>query len=339
MKVRAGLSAVLLIAAAGAACSGSDGGGTPPSTLMIANGPTSGDGQHAAVDAGLALPLQVLVTDNGAPKVDATVTWSTTNAGVVLTPAGNTGADGLTTATVTLGTKSGPDTVRATLSGATGSPVRFIVFADPGAASKLGFTVEPHAAQTAVALVPNVRVAVQDAHGNTVTSAADAVTLAFSNNPSGATLAGAGPINAVSGVATFPALAVSLAGAGYTLTATSGGLTGATSQAFTVTDIPPPPLAITVTVGTGILFRSVRNNSQNPAVDTLSVGGTVTWNRVGGSHNVRSTGTPSFPSSFGGNPANTVMGATYSAQFNTTGTYQYNCGIHGAAMSGRVVVK
>lgn len=339
MEIRAGLSALLLIAAAGVACGGSDGGGTPPSTLTIAKGPASGDGQHATVAAGLTLPLQVLVTEDGSPKEGATVTWTTNNAGVVVTPAGNTGADGLTTATVTLGTKAGPDTIRAALSGATGSPVRFIVFADPGAAAKLGFTVEPHAAQTAVALVPNVRVAVQDANGNTVTSAADAVTLAYDNNPSGATLAGAGPINAASGVATFPALAVSLAGTGYTLTATSGALTAATSAAFNVTDIPPAPSAISVNVGTGILFKSVRNNSQNPAVDTLAVGGTVTWTRVGGSHNVRSTGSPSFPSSFGGNPTNTVMGTTYQAQFNNAGTYQYNCGIHGTAMTGRVVVK
>jgi hypothetical protein len=123
------------------------------------------------------------------------------------------------------------------------------------------------------------------------------------------------------------------------VTATATGLTDATSVAFDVADIPPPPAAISVTVGTGILFKSVRNGTQNPAVDTLAVGGTVTWNRVGGSHNVRSTGSPSFPNSYDGGAANTVMGASYQNTFNTAGTYTYNCGIHGAAMSGRVVVK
>jgi plastocyanin len=33
------------------------------------------------------------------------------------------------------------------------------------------------------------------------------------------------------------------------------------------------------------------------------------------------------------------MGASYQFQFNTAGTYHYECGIHGAAMSGRVVVR
>ncbi len=340
MRVRAGLAVLVVVIAAGAACGGGGGGGgTPNPTTTIAKGPTSGDGQHATVVASLALPLQVLVEEDGAPKADAAVIWSTTNAGVVITPSGNTGADGLATAAIQLGTKAGPDTIRATLSGASGSPVRFIVVADPGAASALVFTTPPHAAQTATALVPNVRVAVADDFGNTVTSANNAVTLALSTNPSGASLAGGGPVNAVSGVAVFPALAVSLAGAGYKLTASAGGLTDVTSAAFDVTDIPPPPFAISVTVGTGILFKSARNGTQNPAVDTLAVGGTVTWNRVGGSHNVRSTGSPSFPSSFGGGAANTVMGSSYQATFNTAGTYQYNCGIHGAAMSGRVVVK
>ncbi len=339
MRVRAGLAVLVIVVAAGAACGGGGGGGTPNPTTAIAKGPTSGDGQDAEVTLTLPLPLQVLVTENGAPKADATVTWSTNSVGVIITPGGNTGADGLATAGIQLGTKSGPDTIRATLSGATGSPVRFIVFADPGAASTLVFTTPPHAAQTATALVPNVRVAVADDHGNTVTSANNPITLALSTNPSGATLAGAGPVNAVSGVAVFPALAVSLAGAGYKLTATAAGLTDAVSQAFNVTDIPPPPSAISVTVGVGLLFKSARNGSQNPAVDTLAVGGTVTWNRAGGSHNVQSTGSPSFTSSFGGGSSLTVMGASYQFLFNIAGTYQYDCGVHGPVMSGRVVVK
>jgi plastocyanin len=32
-------------------------------------------------------------------------------------------------------------------------------------------------------------------------------------------------------------------------------------------------------------------------------------------------------------------GDTYSVTFNTPGTYTYDCGVHGAAMSGRIVVQ
>ena len=338
MRIGVGVTSLMFFAAGVMAC-GSGGGGTPPVTVLIAKGAPSGDGQHAIVGQGLANPLKVLVTEDGAAKVDAAVTWSTNSAGVVITPSGNTDADGVATGTITLGTVAGPDTVRATLAGASGSPVRFIVFADPGAAAKLGFTAQPHAVETGAVLVPSVRVAVQDASGNTVTGSTAPVTLAFASNPSGATLSGGGPVNAVSGVATFPALSVDAAGIGYTLTATSGALTATTSNGFAVTDVPPPPSAITVTVGPGPQFRSERNNSVSPAVDTLAVGGTVTWNHAGGSHNVRSTGSPAFTSSFGGGSSLTVMGATYQFQFNTAGTYQYNCGIHGTQMSGRVVVK
>jgi plastocyanin len=291
------------------------------------------------VGEGLAQPLQVVVTEDGTAKPDAAVTWSTTAAGVTITPGGNTDASGIATAAITFGTVAGPATIKAALAGASGSPVSFLATADPGAAAKLAFTVQPHAAQIGMAMAPAARVAVQDANGNTVTGSTAAVTLTLANNPSAATLAGNGPVNAVSGVAAFPALAVSAAGAGYTLTASSTGLTPITSDGFDVTAVPPPPTAVTVTVGSAIVFRSNRNNTANPAVDTIGVGGTVTWNHPGGSHNVFSTGTPKFTSSFGNGPIGTVMGASYHFQFNSAGTYQYECGIHGPAMSGRVVVK
>lgn len=209
----------------------------------------------------------------------------------------------------------------------------------PGPATHLVFTVQPADADTGSPVAPTVRVAVKDADGLTVTASVFPVTLVLANNPSNATLSGGGPINTSNGIASFPGLSVNSVGTGYTLTASSGALQTATSVGFDVALPPPTPTTIAVTVGTGILFRSVRNNTSNPAVDTLAVGGTVTWSHMGGSHNVRSTGSPSFTSSFGAGPANTVMNATYQFQFNTVGTYQYNCGIHGAAMSGRVVVK
>src|SRR2546427_5848070 len=51
-----------------------------------------------------------------------------------------------------------------------------------------------------------------------------------------------------------------------------------------------------VTVG-NILFRSVRNGSQNPAVDTIAAGDSITWAwNAAGSHRIQSTRTPDiFP--------------------------------------------
>jgi plastocyanin len=84
-------------------------------------------------------------------------------------------------------------------------------------------------------------------------------------------------------------------------------------------------------------FRSVRNGSQNPAVDTIAVGGTVTWSWIAaGSHSIQSTGTPGiFRSSI------VLVGPeyTYTVKFNTPGTYTYQSALDGAVMSGRIVVR
>jgi len=86
------------------------------------------------------------------------------------------------------------------------------------------------------------------------------------------------------------------------------------------------------------LFRSAHNGTCNPAVDTIAVGGTVTWtwvNTGASPHSVLSQGTPAFTSS------NTLTGAasTYSFTFTAPGTYQYTCVVHNGQMTGRVVVQ
>jgi len=90
-----------------------------------------------------------------------------------------------------------------------------------------------------------------------------------------------------------------------------------------------------VAVGPGIEFVSGHNGSANPAVDTIPVGGTVTWTWSGVDlHNVRSLGSPTFASSSiqSGNK-------TYAVTFTTPGTYRYDCAVHGSAMTGTVVVR
>jgi hypothetical protein len=89
-----------------------------------------------------------------------------------------------------------------------------------------------------------------------------------------------------------------------------------------------------VTVGPGIQFTSRHNGSSNLAVDTISVGGTATWTWSGTlPHSVKSVGTASFASS------GTLTGSgTYAVTFATAGTYQYECAVHGQAMTGTIVV-
>jgi len=95
--------------------------------------------------------------------------------------------------------------------------------------------------------------------------------------------------------------------------------------------------AAQIVVG-NILFRSAHNGSQNPAVDTVAAGSTVTWTWTATgtiAHSVRSAATPNFTNS----AIESGNGKTYSVTFNTAGTYQYDCAVHGSAMRGTIVVQ
>jgi plastocyanin len=92
-----------------------------------------------------------------------------------------------------------------------------------------------------------------------------------------------------------------------------------------------------VTVG-NIFFRSAQNGSQNPAVDTIAAGARVTWTwSAAGSHSIQSTGIP--PEIFRNSVVMSAAGSSYSVRIFNPGTYTYDCAVHGAAMTGRIVVK
>jgi plastocyanin len=109
--------------------------------------------------------------------------------------------------------------------------------------------------------------------------------------------------------------------------ATGGGTGGGT----------PTSGDVAVIVG-NIFMKSGRNGSVNPAVDTVAVGGSVTWtwtNTGNVPHGIQSLASPSFPTG-------TVLtgdGNTYRVTFNTAGTYQYDCVVHGIMMPGTIVVR
>ena len=100
----------------------------------------------------------------------------------------------------------------------------------PPAATKLAFSQQPSNASTGATIAPAVTVVVQDSNGNTVTTATNPVTLVLGG---GTGLAGTLTATPQNGVATFNNLSVSIAGT-YTLSASSTGLTSATSNNFTI---------------------------------------------------------------------------------------------------------
>jgi plastocyanin len=117
-----------------------------------------------------------------------------------------------------------------------------------------------------------------------------------------------------------------------TVTATADGLDGS-PLTFNETATLAPPIPTTASVQLGnIFFKSSRNNTQNPAVDTVAVGGTITWTWPGSLHSVQSTGSPSFTSSA------VQSSGTYQFTFNTAGNYSYTCSVHPGQMTGRIVV-
>ena len=70
-----------------------------------------------------------------------------------------------------------------------------------------------------------MKVSVEDANGNVVTSDGSSVTIAIGANPGSGTLGGTLTVAAVNGVATFSDLSINKAGTGYTLTAADASLT------------------------------------------------------------------------------------------------------------------
>ena len=140
---------------------------------------------------------------------------------------------GIHTFSVTL-RKAGQWTVKTTDTGALFSGTSGTIAVQPGPPAKLAFLTQPGNTFVGVA-IPDFDVAVQDADDNVVDSSGAAITMAIGNNPTGvAVLSGTATVNAVNGIATFDGLKLNKATPGYTLVASSGTLSEATSDSFDV---------------------------------------------------------------------------------------------------------
>ena len=146
-----------------------------------------------------------------------------------------------------------------------------------GAPAKLVFLQGPTNVAAGQGIAPALTVAVRDVHDNLCSTATTLVTLTLSSNPTGATLGGTLAVNAVAGVATFSGVSVSKPGAGYALSATSSGLTTATSVGFDVTtacSVPPTFAGLVTASATGAPTCS---NSLAWAAATPACSGTITY--------------------------------------------------------------
>ena len=119
----------------------------------------------------------------------------------------------------------------------------------PGAASQLVFTTQPGGGANGAAWTAQPVVSAEDVSGNVVTSFASNVTLAIKTQPGTGTLqCTANPVTASGGVASFAGCEISGTVGNYTLSATSGTLSG-TSAAFTVTVGSPAKLVFNTQPG------------------------------------------------------------------------------------------
>ncbi len=131
----------------------------------------------------------------------------------------------------------------------------------PAAATHLIFIPQPPATTKAGEVFnPAIQVTARDAFDNKATGFTGNVTVAIGVNPTGGTLAGATTRAAVAGAAQFSGtvgLSIDNAGQGYTLVATSPGLTAATSNPFNIAQGTSAQLVFTVqpsTTGPGAPF-------------------------------------------------------------------------------------
>jgi subtilase family serine protease len=225
------------------------GRGSPYANLVVSDlvGASTSASTHFSITApsgstaGNALSITVSALDssnNGQTGYRGTVHLTSSDTAAVL-PAdytftsGDNGAhvfSGVTLKTAGSQSITATDTSTAAIAGSAA------VLVTPAAADHLAFGQQPSNAAPGAVISPAVTVKVLDAYNNLLTSdSTDRVTLVIGTNPSGGVLSGTTTIAASSGVATFSNLSISAAGNGYTLVASSGSMSGATSAGFNVT--------------------------------------------------------------------------------------------------------
>lgn len=125
----------LLVAACSAAmfgCGGDDGGSgpPPPDEDPLVAAVLNGDDQSAPAGEALPEDLRVVITRADEPEAGVDVAWATAQGGSLDPATSVTDADGIASATWTLGPDAGAQVATATVADAEGSPVTFSATAE-----------------------------------------------------------------------------------------------------------------------------------------------------------------------------------------------------------------
>ncbi len=305
-------AALALFLIAGCGGDGNGGNNPPDDDLVLAKAAPSGDDQLGTVGEELTDPLRVLVTLNGAPEPNRQVTWTALDGSV--TPAGSmTGADGIASTAWTLGTTAGGQQARATLAGATGSPLTFDADAGAGPAAALAkVSGDDQGGRVGTPAGSPIIVRVNDEFGNPV--AGTLVTFAVTG-----------------GSASLGDLTDNTGANGEAQTTFSFGATpGTISLTATVAGLTGSPQTFEAESGQVL----VANNQYQPADLTVPAGTTVrwAWATTATPHNINPVG--------GTEPAASGTSAApfaFSHTFNTPGVYNYECTVH-VGMAGTITV-
>jgi plastocyanin len=306
------------------ACGGDNAG--PGSTAIAMTATASGDAQTGPVSVALPLALRVVVTQGGAALPGTMVSW-TTSGGSVAPTSSITDASGVATTVWKLGPAAGSQTAQAALPGASGSPVVFHATATNGVTlvptlAKAGGADGDGQSGTAGSTLPTpLAVVLSDANdvrpGVTVTWA----------TPDGGTLSPTSSVTDGAGRATTS----------WTLGPASGGQT-ATASVAGATGSPVTFNATAVPANTILLVQDAAGARFSPSTLTVPAGTTVSFVWASGTHDVTSDGPPDFTSS--GAPNGPPR--TYQVVFDTPGTYNFHCSVHGftgGGMHGTITVQ
>lgn len=291
--------------------------GTPvqfgATALSITSGTvSSGDNQSGVVGEPLPQPLVVRVLGSGVPEAGVAVTW-TDSSGLLSPTQTVTDAAGLASLPFTMPTRSGPITVYAVIDRSKDPPVAFHLQARAGPSTAIvsnSWVAGRSIPQNFPAPIISARAV--DRYGNPAARA----TIAWSvvSGPVGLVWSSTEQVDG-------SWLEASLRFTGGTgdavVRATLAGTAVYTDFSFAVT--PPEPLVILELEYPESFVSGI--NGSNPAVDTLPIGGKMTWllpYQDLESHEIESVGSPTF---IGG-----ILGwgaSTLTVTFTVPGTYRY----------------
>lgn len=278
--------------------------------------------------------ITVQLRDQFGNDLDAggdSVTLAKTGGGTLTaTPVDN--ADGTYTGTLTSDTSPETVTVTGTVNGGAITDNASVVFtALP--ATRLEFGQQPTTEAAGATITPAVTVRAEDAIGNLDTNFSGQVTLAIASGPADGVLSGTTTQAASGGIATFGNLSIQRAGS-YTLRASSGTLTQATSAAFQITPGPPSGATSEITANPTsipadgaststitVLLRDAFGNALTTGGATVAV--STTLGTLGGvTNNGDGTYSATLTSSTGAGTA-TISGTVNGASISDTATVNF----------------